>query len=109
MTTIIPEPATMKAPENSDGSPPAAEPTAAPVVILRSHPPYLAPPMEGSPVFLGGQEEARMAYGADEIEHPLSVGLVKNGGSHLAGPGAIDTDYLLGANGGHLNVTGVAG
>src|SRR5262249_43816137 len=32
-----------------------------------------------------------------------------NGGDELAGPGIIDTDYLLGVNGGHLNINGVAG
>ena len=81
------------------------------VGILRTDPPVLAPPVEGSPVMLGGEEEARAAYGADEIDarDALAVGLVKNGGSRLAGPGHVDLGYLLGANGGHLNVTGVAG
>jgi hypothetical protein len=83
--------------------------TYAAVTILRTDPAVLAPPLEGSDVFLGGEAEARMAYAADEIENPLAVGLVKNGGSRLAGPGRIDLDYLLGANGGHLNVNGVAG
>src|SRR5579872_6298963 len=83
--------------------------TYAAVTILRTDPAYLAPPLEGSDVFLGGEREAFMAYAADEIENPLAVGLVKNGGSRLAGPGRIDLDYLLGANGGHLNVNGVAG
>lgn len=81
------------------------------VGILRTDPPVLAPPVEGSAVVLGGEEEARVAYGADEIEERdrLALGLVKNGGSRLAGPGCIDLGYLLGVNGGHLNVTGVAG
>lgn len=85
--------------------------TYAKVGILRTDPPVLAPPMEGSVVRLGGEAEAKMAYAFDEIEegHALAVGLVKNGGSRLAGAGHIDLDYLLGANGGHLNVTGVAG
>jgi DNA helicase HerA-like ATPase len=83
--------------------------TYAAVTILRTEPAVLTPPMEGSDVFLGGAEEARLAYNADEIEHPLAVGLIKNGGSRRAGPGMIDLDYLLGANGGHLNVNGVAG
>jgi DNA helicase HerA-like ATPase len=83
--------------------------TYAAVTILRTEPPVMTPPTEGSNVFLGGEREAYMAYGADEIENPLSVGLVKNGGSNFAGPGRIDLDYLLGANGGHLNVNGVAG
>jgi hypothetical protein len=83
--------------------------TFAAVTILRTDPAVLAPPLEGSDVYLGGADDARMAYAADEIENPLAVGLVKNGGTQYAGPGRIDLDYLLGANGGHLNVNGVAG
>jgi len=83
--------------------------TYAAVTILRTEPPVLTPPKEGSEVFLGGEHEAYIAYGADEIEKPLAVGLVKNGGTHFAGPGRIDLDFLLGGNGGHLNVNGVAG
>jgi hypothetical protein len=83
--------------------------TYAAVTILRTDPAVMTPPREGSNVFLGGEREAFMAYGADEIEKPLAVGLVKNGGAVFAGPGRIDSDYLLGANGGHLNVNGVAG
>ncbi|HEY7120056.1 MAG TPA: hypothetical protein VH475_25945 [Tepidisphaeraceae bacterium] len=83
--------------------------TYAVVSILRTEPSVLAPPMEGSLVHLGGEPEARKAYNADEIEHPMAIGLVRNGGERFAGAGAIDLDYLLGANGGHLNVTGVAG
>lgn len=83
--------------------------TYAAVTILRTEPAVMTPPKEGSDVFLGGEREAFMAYGADEMENPLAVGLVKNGGSNFAGPGRIDLDYLLGANGGHLNVNGVAG
>lgn len=83
--------------------------TYAAVTILRTEPPVMTPPTEGSNVFLGGEREAYMAYGADEIEKPLAVGLVKNGGVGEVGPGRIDLDYLLGANGGHLNVNGVAG
>jgi hypothetical protein len=83
--------------------------TYAAVTILRSEPPVMTPAQEGSDVFVGGEREAYMAYGADEIENPLAVGLVKNGGIGEVGPGRIDLDYLLGANGGHLNVNGVAG
>jgi len=83
--------------------------TYAAVTILRTDPGVLAPPLEGSDVFLGGEAEARMAYSFDEIENPLAVGRVRNGGSRFAGPGRVDLDYLLGANGGHLNVNGVAG
>src|SRR5262249_19691524 len=68
----------------------------------------LAPPREDALVTLATPEEARAAYRADEMENPLAIGLVKNGGSATAGPGFIDLDYLLGINGGHLNVNGAA-
>lgn len=79
--------------------------------ILRSDPGYLTPPRERSHVLLAGEADAGKAYGADEIEDAkrLAVGLIRNGGTATAGPGYIDLDYLLGANGGHLNVSGAAG
>ena len=85
--------------------------TFAAATILGTDPLVLAPPMEGSDVLLGGEDEARVAYAANEIADAkrLAVGLIKNGGTRLAGPGCIDLDYLLGENGGHLNVNGVAG
>ena len=81
------------------------------MTILRTDPVRLAPPTEGAKVFLGGEDEAAVAYAADEIDEgkALALGVVKNGGTRLAGPGRIDLDYLLGENGGHLNVNGVAG
>ncbi|HVB21684.1 MAG TPA: ATP-binding protein [Ktedonobacteraceae bacterium] len=75
--------------------------------ILRS--PVLAPPQERSPVYLASAAEARTAYGAEDIENGLEIGLIKNGATQIAGPGIIDLDYLLGANGGHMNVNGSAG
>jgi len=85
--------------------------TYAAVTILRTDPARLTPPTEGAKVILGGENEAKVAYAADEIEpgKAMALGLVKNGGTRLAGPGRIDLDYLLGENGGHLNVNGVAG
>lgn len=83
--------------------------TFATATILRTEPPVLAPPLEQSSVFLGDENDARRAYRVDEIDNPLAIGLIKNGGSAIAGPGMIDLDYLLGINGGHMNVNGVAG
>jgi hypothetical protein len=77
--------------------------------VLRIEPSVLTPPRERSQVLLAGEAEVRLAYTADVIERSLAVGLNKNGGSRLAGPGHIDLDYLLGANGGHMNVNGSAG
>ena len=98
---------------NLDFEPPLDVPgiTYAAVTILRTDPAILAPPTEGAAVLLGGAAEAAIAYAADEIDEgkALALGVVKNGGTRLAGPGRIDLDYLLGENGGHLNVNGVAG
>lgn len=77
--------------------------------ILRVEPAAMIPPRERSDVFLASDVEAQKAYEADEIENPLTVGLIKNGGSATAGQATIDLDYLLGKNGGHLNVNGAAG
>jgi DNA helicase HerA-like ATPase len=85
--------------------------TFAAATILGTDPLVLAPPLEGSDVVLGGDDEARVAFTADEIDDDkrLAIGLIKNGGTRLAGPGCIDLDYLLGENGAHFNVNGVAG
>lgn len=83
--------------------------TYAEVTILRTIPVVYAPPQEESEVMLASEEEARQSYGLDEVEQLLNVGLIKNGGTRLAGMASIDIDYLLGKNGGHLNVNGIAG
>jgi uncharacterized protein len=77
--------------------------------ILRTEPAVYTPPIDQSKVYLCSEEEAGKSYGSDENEQPLAVGLIKNGGAATAGAGRIDLDYLLGANGGHMNVNGVAG
>lgn len=76
--------------------------------VLRIAPEIATPPIERSLVSLGEEAEAKIAYGFDEISRPMSVGLLKNG-RKFAGNGLIDLDYLLGENGGHLNVNGMAG
>lgn len=85
--------------------------TYAQVSILSVEPAALTPPCERSKVYLAQPDEAASAYGADDIGegNALPTGLIKNGGEQFAGPGVIDLDYLLGVNGGHLNVNGSAG
>jgi uncharacterized protein len=85
--------------------------TFASVSTLRTIPPLQSPPIEGNPVFLGGEDEFQIAYNLDDTddEKRLVLGLIKNGGNGYAGQGFIDTDYFLGANAGHLNVNGMAG
>lgn len=77
--------------------------------ILRTVPDVACPPCDGADVQLGDAADAAAAFAADEIENPLAVGLIKNGGRRTVGAGSIDLDYVLGASGGHVNVTGVAG
>jgi hypothetical protein len=77
--------------------------------ILRVEPPVLTPPRDRSDVLLAGADEAGHAYGFDEMARPMAIGRLRNGGSQYAGLAQIDLHYLLGENGGHLNVTGMAG
>jgi uncharacterized protein len=79
--------------------------------ILRTEPLCHAPPVEESTVYLGGAADAAKGYGFDRMrpESALAVGLMRNGGTEFAGPALIDLAYLLGENGGHLNVNGIAG
>lgn len=78
--------------------------------ILRTEPEIFTPALEQSIVRLGGEEEARIAYGFDDMKNrALPVGLLCNGARGFAGPALIDLAYLLGERGGHLNVNGMAG
>lgn len=81
------------------------------VTILRTDPVCHAPPVEESTVYLAGESDAAKGYGFDRIrkENKLAVGRLRNGGTEFAGPAIIDLAYLLGENGGHLNVNGIAG
>lgn len=79
------------------------------VRVLASEPNLLSPPREDSKVMPAVEEHVRIAYGIDRMTDPLAVGLIRNGGEQIAGPASIDLDYVLGALGGHVNVTGIAG
>lgn len=83
--------------------------TYAEAAILRTEPVAHTPPTEESEVFLAGPLEAGKGYGLDKMGQRLDVGLLRNGGTAFAGRAAIDLDFLLGKNGGHLNVNGIAG
>jgi DNA helicase HerA-like ATPase len=83
--------------------------TYAEVAILRTDPVAHTPPTEESEVYLATAEQAAKGYGLDRMGHRLDVGLLRNGGTQFAGRAAIDLDFLLGKNGGHLNVNGIAG
>lgn len=80
--------------------------------VLDIDPLLFVPLKEGLRVFLANQEEAGRGYGYPEMEQAnadLIVGLLRNGGTEVAGAAKLDTRYILGEFGGHVNVTGVAG
>lgn len=83
--------------------------TYAEAAILRTTPVAHTPPTEESEVFLANALEAGEGYGLDRMGHRLDMGLLRNGGTGFAGRAALDLDFLLGKNGGHLNVNGIAG
>jgi DNA helicase HerA-like ATPase len=83
--------------------------TYAEAAVLRTEPVAHTPPTEESEVFLADADAAGKGYGLDAMGHRLDVGLLRNGGTAFAGKAAIDLDFLLGKNGGHLNVNGIAG
>ena len=83
--------------------------TYATVSILRVEPPLLTPPIEQSNVYLGGESEASFSYGFGEMHRSMVVGRLRNGGSAYAGLAKVDLAYLLGDNGGHVNVNGMTG
>jgi uncharacterized protein len=83
--------------------------TYASVSILRADPSVLTPPIEQSNVYLGGDIEADFSYGFSEMKRSMNIGRLRNGGSRYAGLAKIDLAYLLGDNGGHLNVNGMTG
>ena len=83
--------------------------TYAEVAILRTDPVAHTPPTEESEVYLANALEAARGLRSGPDGQRLDIGLLRNGGTQFAGRAAIDLDFLLGKNGGHLNVNGIAG
>ena len=93
----------VRPPFNSEGV------TYAEVAILRTDPVAHTPPTEESEVFLASAADAAKGFGVDKMKDKLDIGLLRNGGTQFAGTACIDLAFLLGENGGHLNVNGIAG
>lgn len=83
--------------------------TYAEVAILRTDPVAHTPPTEESEVYLASAADAAKGFGVDKMKDKLDIGLLRNGGTQFAGRACIDLAFLLGENGGHLNVNGIAG
>lgn len=80
--------------------------------VVALEPSLFIPVTEGLPVYLANEDEAGRGYSYPEMEKDgtgLLVGLLQNGGSEVSGAAKLDTRFILGENGGHVNVTGVAG
>ena len=80
--------------------------------VIGIEPNILTPLHEDTEVFLAGEQEAGQGYGYPEMldnYSALPVGLLLNGGISTAGRACLDTRYILGEYGGHINVTGKAG
>ena len=77
--------------------------------VLKSNPDLLVAPTGGSEVRLATDQQAREAYGMDEIEWGIPFGLIRAGAERTAGPLLVDPAYSLGENGAHLNMNGTSG
>jgi len=80
--------------------------------VIGIQPSLLTPLREDTEVFLASEAEAGQGYNYPEMQQAdasLPVGVLLNGGVALAGKACLDTRYMLGEFGGHVNVTGKAG
>jgi hypothetical protein len=80
--------------------------------VIAVEPNILTPLHEDTEVYLAGEQEAGRGYGYPSMLDSCSalpVGLLLNGGITTAGKACLDTRYILGEFGGHINVTGKAG
>ena len=80
--------------------------------VIAIEPNVLTPLHEDTEVYLAGEQEAGQGYGYPHMldsYSALPVGLLLNGGVTTAGRACLDTRYILGEFGGHINVTGKAG
>ncbi len=72
------------------------------------------PVQSGSKVYMANAEDIKFALGLDNIKNPLSCGYLKmyeNSGEHneIVLPVNIDTKFLIGPEGAHLNISGISG
>ena len=80
--------------------------------VIGIEPNVLTPLHEDTEVYLASEQEAGQGYGYPDMQAnqaALPVGLLLNGGTTTAGTAYLDTRYILGEYGGHINVTGKAG
>jgi len=102
---------------DGDPAPPILAPTERPEIriftaaVLRHDPEEPLQPVPSGPVYLADDEDVRVGLRMDAYARPggtgIPVGLYTTGG--LRAPVYLDSDFLLGPEAAHLNITGVSG
>ena len=79
------------------------------VQILKTRPDLHIPPKADAVVRRASVDEAQEAYGMDEIDGGIPVGLLRAGARATAGPFLMDPAFIYGENGAHINANGTSG
>ncbi len=71
------------------------------------------PVHNGAKVYLGSTEDVQTALGLDNIKNPLVCGLIEMysglGDAKIDLPVYVNSDFLIGPEGAHLNISGISG
>lgn len=69
------------------------------------------PVLDGSEVSLGDQKEVEKALGLDNVRNPLACGYIDmyEAEDRVRVPVFLNSDFLLGPEGAHLNISGISG
>lgn len=69
------------------------------------------PVLDGSEVSLGDEKEVQKALGLDEVKNPLACGYIEmyEAKDKVMLPVFLNSDFLLGPEGAHLNISGISG
>lgn len=69
------------------------------------------PVLDGSEVSLGDEKEVQKALGLDEVKNPLACGYIEmyEAKDKVRLPVFLNSDFLLGPEGAHLNISGISG
>jgi hypothetical protein len=69
------------------------------------------PVLDGSEVSLGDEKEVQKALGLDEVKNPLACGYIEmyEAKDKIRLPVFLNSDFLLGPEGAHLNISGISG
>jgi len=68
------------------------------------------PVLDGSEVSLGDEKEVQKALGLDEVKNPLACGYIEmyEAKDKIRLPVFLNSDFLLGPEGAHLNISGIS-